>query len=306
MIKKFECKMTQTQIIALGFLLVATVLNIILDVWFVAGFDMGVAGVALATVIAQGVSAILCFIKLLHMRDVFDLTFGTLKLRRDITKRVIDLGVPSGLTQGLMSVAMLVVQSLTNSLGEIVIACSVIVMRVDGFAMMPNMSFGQAMSVYTGQNVGAKKMDRVDAGIKQGGLMAMAVSATITGVLLLFGHVLFAFFTDTPELVDLAVRMMRILAVGYICVSVTQVLGGVMRGCGDTVTPMWITMLSSIGMRVPMAYLLTYLTRCPEYPNGTPAALFTSLLISWSTGAILSVIVFRRGKWREKAMNAID
>jgi len=291
---------------ALGFLLVATALNIGLDIWFVAGLNMGVPGVALATVISQALSAILCLIKLLHMRDVFDLNLRMLRLRKDAALRIIRLGIPSGLTQGIMAVAMLVVQALTNSMGEQVMACNVIIMRVDGFAMMPNMTFGQAMSVYTGQNVGAKRLDRVESGLKQGGIMAVAVSTTITIVLLFFGRFLFDLFTDTTELMDLAVRMMRILAVGYICIAVTQVLGGIMRGCGDTMTPMWITLCTTILLRIPVAYGLAYLTRSAEYSNGRPEALFVSLLISWSMGALISYIVFRRGKWKKKAEEAVS
>ncbi len=289
---------------ALAFLLVATVLNIVLDVWFVAGFGMGVPGVALATIIAQFISAILCFIKLLKMRDVFDMTWPNLRLQKDITMRIINLGIPSGLTQGIMSIAMLVVQSLTNSMGEMVMACNVMIMRVDGFAMMPNMTFGQAMSVYTGQNVGANRMDRVDRGLKQGLAMAVGTSAVITVILLFFGHFLFDLFTDTPALMDLAVRMMRILAFGYLCIAVTQVLGGIMRGAGDTVTPMWITLITTVLLRIPVAYGLAYLTRSPDFVNGHPAAPFTSLLVSWSMGALISYIVFRRGAWRKRAANA--
>ena len=291
---------------ALGFLLIATALNIVLDIWFVAGLGLGVPGVSLATIIAQAISAILCFIKLLRMRDVFDLSLSMLKPRKDSAWHIVKLGVPSGITQGIMAVAMLVVQSLTNSMGEVVMACSVIIMRVDGFAMMPNLTFGQAMSVYTGQNVGAGRIDRVEQGLKQGMGMAVGISASITLILLLFGHALFDLFTDTPELMDLAVRMMRILAFGYICVAVTQVLGGIMRGCGDTVTPMWITMVSTIVLRIPVAYGLAYLTRSADFPNGQPHALFISLLISWSLGALISYIVFLRGKWRRKAMEVID
>lgn len=287
---------------ALGFLLLATVLNIFLDVWFVASFGLGVPGVALATIIAQAVSAVMCFLKLMHMRDVFDLNWSTLRMRRDTAMRILQLGIPSGITQGIMSVAMLVVQSLTNSMGEMVMACNVIIMRVDGFAMMPNMSFGQAMSVYAGQNVGAGRLDRVEQGTKQGGAMALAVSATITTLLLFAGRFMFGLFTDTPELMDLAVRMMRILAVGYICVAVTQVLGGVMRGAGDTATPMWITMVTTIVMRVPVAYGLAWLTRTEDFPKGQPQALFASLLISWAAGALLTFIAYRRGAWRNKAM----
>ena len=134
---------------------------------------------------------------------------------------------------------------------------------------------------------------------------SLAAVLPITAIVLLFGHALFDLFTDTPELMDLAVRMMRILAFGYICIAVTQVLGGVMRGSGDTVTPMWITMVTTVLMRIPIAYGLAYLTRNADFPNGQPHALFISLLISWSMGALISYIVFRRGKWRRKALEVI-
>jgi len=283
---------------ALGFLLVATVLNIGMDVWFVAVFRMGVPGVALATVLAQGISAILCLIKLLRMREVFDLRPAHLRLRRDAAMRILRIGVPSGITQAIMSVAMLVVQSLTNSMGELVIACNVIIMRVDGFAMMPNMTFGQAMSVYTGQNVGAGKTDRVKAGLKQGTLIAVGFACVITTCLLFFNKYMFALFTDSAEAIDLAGRMMRIMAAGYITIAVTQVLGGIMRGAGDTVTPMWISLFTTIGLRVPVAYILAWFTRCPEWPNGRPEALSISLLVPWVLGAVISAVAFRRGKWQ--------
>lgn len=291
---------------ALGFLLIAAALNVVLDLVFVANFGLGVAGVSLATVIAQAISAILCFIKLRSMGDIFDLNRETLKLQKKSALKILQVGIPSGITQAIMATAGMVVQTLTNSLGETVIACSVIIMRVDGFAMMPNMTFGQAMSVYTGQNVGAAKLDRVDKGVKQGGLMAAGCSALITVVLLFFGKYLFGIFTTTPELIDMAVRMMRLMAVGYVCISVTQVLGGVMRGAGDTVTPMWISICSTILLRVPCAYGLAYLTRTPEWPNGQPQALFGSLLISWSLGALISFLVFRTGKWRKKMIASMQ
>lgn len=286
---------------ALGFLLVAAALNVGLDLFFVKVFHMGVAGVSLATVIAQGISAVLCLIKLMSMRDVFDLNRETLKLKREYTTDVIKIGIPSGVTQGIMSISMLVVQSLTNSMGELVIACSVVIMRVDGFAMMPNMSFGNAMSVYTGQNVGAGKMDRVSSGVKQGSLMALAFAVVVTIVLLFYGKYLFSIFTTTSELINLAVRMMRILAVGYLCVSISQCLGGTMRGAGDTVTPMWISILSTICLRIPVAYGLAALTKSTEYPNGKPEALYLSLLTSWTMGAIISFVAFKIGKWKNKA-----
>lgn len=287
---------------ALLYLLVATVLNIVLDIWFVAGFDMGVAGVALATVIAQAISSVLCLIKLWRMTDVFDFKLEYLKVSPKHTFTIIRLGLPSGLTQAIFSMAMIMVQSLTNSFGEMVIAANVIIMRVDGFAMMPNFSFGNAMTTYAGQNIGANKLDRVEKGSKQGTLIAVATSTVITGLILIFGKYLMAIFTDTTELVNLSANMMRILAVGYIAMAVTQSLSGVMRGAGDTMTPMWISMFTTVAVRVPLAYLLTHLTKSPELPNGAYQCLFISLLTSWVLGAILTTIFYFRGGWKKKGL----
>lgn len=289
---------------ALGFLLLAAALNVVLDLVFVAGFKMGVPGVALATVIAQAISAVFCFIKLMRMGDIFDLNWSTLRFDKTISGRIIQIGVPSGVTQAIMAGSMMVVQSLTNSMGEMVIAANVIIMRVDGFAMMPNFSFGQAMSVYTGQNVGAGKWNRVHDGVKQGSIIGLVFAAAITAVLLFLNKYLFAIFTSTTALIDLAGRMMRIMAVGYIAISVTQVLGGVLRGAGDTVTPMWISIISTVLLRVPVAYVLAFLTRSEQFPHGHPYALSISLLAAWVMGMVMSVIAFRFGKVRKTMLAA--
>jgi putative MATE family efflux protein len=287
---------------ALGFLLLAAALNVVLDLWFVAGFDMGVAGVSLATVIAQSISALFCFRKLMKMRDIFDLNKQTVKLDQFVAMRIIKLGVPSGITQAIFSMAGMVTQTLTNSMGEMVIAANVIIMRVDGFAMMPNFSFGQAMSVYTGQNVGAMKYDRVGLGTKQGTTIAVCCSAAITCVLLFLNKYLFGIFTETTELIDLAGRMMRLMAVGYLGVAITQSLGGVMRGAGDTVSPMWISIISTVFLRVPIAYIMAHFTASEAWPQGHPFSLSASLLISWVLGAVMSCVVFKLGKWKKTMM----
>jgi putative MATE family efflux protein len=287
---------------ALVFLLVSTVLNVGLDIWFVAGLNMGVPGVALATIVAQMISALLCIIKLMKMKDNFDLNLKMLKLDKEFSYRLIKLGLPSGLTQAIFSLAMIVVQSLTNSFGEMVIACNVIVMRVDGFAMMPNFSFGSAMTTYAGQNIGAKRIDRVEKGTKDGTMIAVGVSTVITIIILIFGRHLMSVFTDTQELVDLSMHMMRILAVGYIAMAVTQSLSGVMRGAGDTMTPMWISLITTVLIRVPIAYGIAYFTRSAAYPTGRPESTFVSLLLSWVLGAIVTLIFYRKGAWRKKGL----
>jgi len=287
---------------ALIYLLVATAVNIVLDLLFVAVFEMGVAGVALATVIAQIVSSILCFIKLARMREYFDFGLKYLVPHGLYVKTIVRLGLPSGLTQMIFSSAMIIVQSLTNSFGEQFIAANVVVMRVDGFAMMPNFSFGTALTTYAGQNVGAGLYDRVTKGAKQGTLMAVGTSTAITVVILIFGKFLMGLFTDTAELIDLAYSLMKILAVGYIAVAVTQSLSGIMRGAGDTMTPMWISLITTVAVRVPIAYGISWLTTTPELPHGQSICIQISLLLSWLIGALLTVIFYRIGKWKNKAL----
>ena len=287
---------------ALVYLLVATVINIVLDIWFVAGLGLGVSGVALATVIAQMVSAALCVVKLRKMTEFFDLKSQYFKPDKANILTVLRLGLPSGLTQAIFSLAMVVVQSLTNSFGEMIIAANVIIMRVDGFAMMPNFSFGTAMTTYAGQNVGAKQYDRVKQGAKQGTLIAVCTSAVITGLILLFGPYLMGIFTNTEELAVLSADMMKILAVGYIAMAVTQSLSGIMRGAGDTVTPMWISLLTTVAVRVPLAYGLVYLTKTEQLPQGRYESLWISLLCSWVLGALVTFIFYCLGRWKKKAL----
>ena len=197
---------------ALFYLIVATLLNIILDYTFVACFDMGVAGVALATIIAQLISAILTMRKLMRMTQIFDVKAEYLRPEKQYSTRLIRLGLPSGITQGIFSLSLIVVQSLTNTFGEMFIAANVIVMRVDGFVMLPAFSFGTATTTYSGQNIGAGRMDRVEKGAREGTLAAMGTSAVL---------------------------------------ALLIVLSGIMRGAGDTVTPMWISIFTSVIFRVP-------------------------------------------------------
>ncbi len=284
------------------YIVVATVINIALDIYFVAVLKMGVAGVALATVIAQFVSSVLCLMKLIKMSEVFDFGIKYLKPKSKFVKSTIKLGLPSGLTQAIFSSAMIIVQSLTNQFGELFIAANVVIMRVDGFAMMPNFSFGMALTTYAGQNVGAGLYDRVTKGAKQGTLIAVACSTMITGIILLFGRGLMGIFTNTEELVSTSYYLMKILAAGYIAVAITQSLSGIIRGAGDTMTPMWISLITTVVLRVPVAYGISYLTRTPELPFGRFECIQLSLLASWVMGAVLTAIFYKFGKWKEKSI----
>ena len=107
-------------------------------------------------------------------------------------------------------------------------------------------------------------------------------------------------FTSTPEVQEIGQRGLQWLAFGYLCFAVTQVLQGVMRGAGETVAPMWISIINTVIIRLPLAYLMAYMTRSPQWPNGHPDAIFASLLITWIMGMLMSAAVYRMGKWRKR------
>ena len=284
---------------ALLYLLITSALNIVGDLLLVD--KMGVAGVALATILAQFISAILCLRKLLSLKNVFVLTREDLKPEGFFMHRIISLGIPSGLTQAVFSCAMMVVQRLINGFGdEMFVACNVMVMRVDGYAMLPNFSFGQAMGTFAGQNVGARRLDRLKDGTKQGLIMALVTALVLTPLILLFGPALMRLFTPEQSLIDLSMGMMYILAAGYVAMSVTQVLQGVIRGAGDTVTPMWISFLTTVALRLPLAYGLVAITKKAGASLLTQERMvFVSLLGTWLLGMVITIIVFRVGKWKQ-------
>lgn len=282
------------------YLLAASALNIVLDIAFITLLGMTTDGVAWATIIAQAVSAVLCLRRLRRMKSTLDLDRSTLRLDKPITDRIMRLGMPAGMTQMIFSLSSILVQSLTNSLGSNVVTAVTAVMRVDGFAMMPNFTFGVAATTFTGQNVGARRIDRVHQGAKDTLVIAAATATVLVVSMLLFGEQLMRVFTQTPEIVEIGVGMLRILSVGYIAFAVTQTLQGVMRGAGETVIPMWISIITTVIIRMPVAYLWAYFTRSPANPAGDPLCLYGSLLTAWLAGCAMSVYFYCRGKWKRQ------
>ena len=281
------------------YLIAASLLNIVLDLFFVARLNMGIAGVAWATILAQALSGCLCVIRVLRMKDLMDINVRTLHPDREILLRLCGLGIPAGVTSAIFSASAILVQGLVNSMGTAVIATNVAVMRVDGFAMMPNFTFGTASTTYTGQNIGAGEGARLKSGLRDMMKLALMVSVLLVLGIILFGKNLISLFTRTPDVIELGRQGLLWLSFGYICFAVTQVLQGVMRGAGDTLVPMWISIICTVILRMPLAYLLAGLTRSAEFPQGAPQSIFASLLISWIVGMLLSILAYRIGFWRK-------
>jgi len=165
---------------------------------------------------------------------------------------------------------------------------------------MPNFTFGTAATTFVGQNIGARLPQRIKQGTKELLTLALSCSTILVLGILLFGHQLLEMFTATPSTLEIGIRALRWLALGYICFSVTQVLQGNMRGAGETMIPMWISIITTVALRMPLAYLLAFLTKSEAWPNGHPDAIFGSLLVTWIIGMIMSIVAYRKGLWRNR------
>jgi len=279
----------------LFYLIIACLLNIALNFLFIVVLRMGVFGAAIGTVIAQALTSILCLRKLMQMRDVFDMGWRYLIPKRKYVNQMLKLGVPTGASQAIFAIAMMITQPLVNNFGAMFVAVNVIVMRIDGFIMMPIFSFGNAMMVYAGQNVGAGMMDRVEKGRKQCLYLAMGTSLVSVSAVLIFGRYIAGLFTQTGEAIDLTMRMLMILAFGYLAFTVANVLWGVIRGAGDAISPLWASVINSVIIRLPTAYLFVHFF-------GRPEALMFSLLTAWTCNMLFSLTVYKIGKWRTKGL----
>ncbi len=283
------------------YLMVASLVNIALDILFVTQFGMTTDGVALATVIAQTLAAALAFRKLRRMKNVVDVDRSTVKMEKSIAGKIIKLGAPLGAMQMVFSMQAVLVQALMNSMGPMVITTLTAVMRVDGFIMMPNFTFAAASTTFTAQNFGAKKLDRIRQGQKATLKVALVSSLFLVTCILLFGRQLMTVFTSTEAVIALGARFLRILAAGYVAFAILQTLVGVMNGMSQTTIPMILSIISTMVVRLPLAYLIAHLTQSVTWPNGNPDAIYISLLISWVFNATAIAAIFRWGKWRKRA-----
>ena len=283
-------------------LIAAVILNVGLDIFFVAGLGMGVTGAAVATIIAQFLASIACLIKVIKMRDVFVLSAPLLRPVRRIIGQIISLGGPNALSMGVIFASALFVQALVNSMGPLVLTTITVTQRVDAYAVIPSMTFQVVASTYTGQNIGAGNMERVKQGAKTVMLMCFVFTLIMVISMLLFGQYMLGLFTRTEVVINMSMTFIRIMSPAYLTMTVSGILMGVMRGAGDALGPMWIALFNNVIMRVPLSYLIAYLTKSDVNPNGHPNSVYISLLIAMVIGCIITLLYYRAGKWRDKAI----
>ena len=280
-------------------LIIASILNVILDLLFVVVFKWGVSGAAWATVISQAFSFVAGVIYLYAKKSLIAFKFKGIVFDFLLFKKSIEIGIPSAIQQMAVAFGMMALTRIVNRFGTNALAAFTVAGRIDSFAMMPAMNFSMALSTFTGQNIGAKKHDRVSKGLKRTILMSSAVCLVITLIIVLFGKYLILMFNSDPTILSIGLEYLYIVGGFYIVFSLMFMFNGVLRGAGDTFVPMLITIASLWIVRVPASYYLSKVYSTSGIWWGIP--------IAWFIGAIASFIYYKSGNWKKKiAINSMD
>jgi len=276
------------------FLVVSTLMNILLDLLFVIVFDWGIKGVAAATVISQA-GAFFTIIWYLNKFHKF-MNFSPFKMKfdKEIFKKSLRIGLPTGFQQTAVALGFLALYKIVNIFGVPTIAAYSIAMRIDSFAVMPAMNFSAAISTFVGQNIGANKYDRIGRGLKSTLLMINLISITVTIIAVIFAGPLFSLFTDSLEVIEIGKQYIYIVTPFYVVFSTMFILNGVLRGAGDTLIPMIITILALWFIRLPASWLLS-----EEFGSN---GIWWGIPIAWLFGVIASYFYYLSGKWKKKAV----
>jgi putative MATE family efflux protein len=278
----------------LVFLIISTITNILLDLLFVVVFKLGIGWVAFATVISQAGAFITAIIYLNKTHEVIRIVFRGLHFDKDIFRKSLKIGLPSGFQQTFVALGMLALYRIVNRFGTDTIAAYSVAARIDSFAVIPAMNFAIALTTFVGQNLGANKPERVRKGFTATMLMTSIVSVVITAIIVLFGHALMGLFTHDRNVIDIGQQYLVIVSSFYIVFSGMFVIGGVMRGAGDTLIPMFITLFSLWIIRVPFSWYLSNRIGTNGIWWGIP--------IAWIIGLGFSYIYYKTGRWKSKVV----
>lgn len=279
----------------LYFLIVSSIINVVLDLTFVLVLDWGVFGVALATIIAQAVSAISCIIYAYHKVEYFRLTREQLVFKKQIVVNSFKLGVPIALQNSMIAVSCMVLQGVVNSFGDTVMAGYSIVSRIEQVVQQPYSSLGMALTTYSGQNIGAGKLDRVKKGFKQSTILVLVFSICLIPIAYLFGEQIVGIFVKEKEVIEIGAKALRINSLCYFGLGMIYVPRAVLNGCGDTNFAM-INGATEVGCRVVYSQILTRIPMLGYW------GIWVTTGITWVTTAVVCVIRYLQGKWHWKTV----
>ncbi|MDD2528909.1 MAG: MATE family efflux transporter [Lentimicrobiaceae bacterium] len=278
----------------LYFLIISTVTNILFDLLFIVVFKWGIAGAAWATLLSQGGAFITLTLYLNSKHPIINLSFRKYIWDKAIFRQSLRIGLPTGFQQTFVSLGMLAVLRIVNDFGTNTVAAYSVATRIDGLASLPAMNFGQALSTYTGQNIGARQPGRVKLGLKAT-LSMSALTAVVTSVvIMLFRNPLMHLFTNDIAVIKIGAHYLMIISGFYLIFSSMFVVGGVMRGAGDTIIPMFITLFSLWIVRIPLAAVMSATMGVD--------GIWWSVPIAWTSGLLLSYLYYRTGRWKTKGV----
>ncbi len=278
----------------LYFLMVSTFFNIGFDLLFIVVFKWGIAGAAIATVISQAGAFLTAVVYLNRNHKLIDFNLSTWKFDRPIFRQSIRIGLPTGFQHTFVSIGMLAIMTIVNTFGTNIIAGYSAALRIDSLAVLPAMNFSAALATFVGQNIGAGKQERVRRGLIATLLMSAAISLTVTGVVVLFKFQLMGLFTDDPEVIRIGAEYLFIVSLFYLLFTVMFKINGVLRGAGDTIIPMFITLFSLWVIRVPFALYFSKILGEEGIWWSQPAG--------WGVGLILSFGYYLTGRWKKKGV----
>lgn len=279
----------------LYFLIVCCFLNIILDLLFVVTFDMGVFGVALATLISQTISAVLVIIVLIKTDNIYKLTIKEIKFTKYILKDIVKIGLPAGLQSIMYSSSNIIIQSTLNSFGTNVIAGWTAYSKIDGMFWMTISAFGISITTFTGQNFGAKKYKRMSKSVKVCLIMASLTAVFLSIILMTFGTNILSLFTNDRVVVEKGFEIMKMMAPFYICYVCIEVLSGAVRGAGDSLIPMIMTCFGICVLRIFWVMLVV------PY-NKTISMVIANYPITWTITSIMFIVYYLQGSWFKRAL----
>lgn len=276
------------------FLIIATILNIILDVIFVIGFNMGIAGVALATVLAQAVSFIFSIIYLNKKHAVLKVHLKGLVYDHVIFIKGLKLGIPSAIQQMLFSLGNIALQSLVNGYGTYAMAAFGAGTKIESFISIPIMNLGAAVSTFVAQNMGASQFERIKKGVTASVKMASALALFVAVIFMLCSKQLIGLFNTSPEVIEIGSKYLMIIGPAFIVISTSFMWTSAVRGAGASVFSMISSIISLWLVRIPSSYLLSYIFGVDGIWLGIP--------IGWIVGFVVIAVYYNKGTWQTKGI----
>ena len=274
----------------LYYLMCSTVVNICLDLLFVAVLGFGVGSAAIATTISQGISAALCCICLVRANAPYQVKFKEIRFDKKSLGDIVRFGLPSGVQNSVIALANVVVQSNINSFGKSAMAGCGAYSKLEGFAFLPVTCFTQALSTFTGQNLGAHNHERVKKGVGFG-IACSCAMAEIIGVLsYVFAPQLIRLFNDSPEAIAYGTLHMRTICLFYCLLAFSHCIAGIMRGAGKATVPMFTMLICWCLIRV------TYITIAVGYRNELTTVSWAYPL-TWTLSSVIFLIYFLKADW---------